>query len=177
MKTLTNVCGSFGECYLRPLSPQIICSGISMKIVMLTTLLSAIALVAACGAPESSTGSISADLILINGKIITVNQSFDIEEAIAIRGEDILAVGSNDAIRSLEGDDTQVIDLKGKSVIPGLIDGHVHLLNKAVAYHLGVGVALVDSIDEMVERIKEKIEQTPPGELVCTTSGWFARTT
>ena len=173
MKMLTNVCGSFGECYLRPLRPQIIYSGISLKIVMLTTLLSGIALVAACGAPESSAGSISADLILINGKIITVNQSFDIEEAIAIRGEDILAVGSNDAIRSLEGDDTQVIDLKGKSVIPGLIDGHVHLLNKAVAYHLGVGVALVDSIDEMVERIKEKIEQIPPGELVCTTSGWL----
>ena len=146
--------------------------GTSMKII-LVTILSATVMAGAHGAPASSASLVSADLILVNGKIITVNQSFDIEEAIAIRGEDILAVGSNDAIRSLEGDDTQVIDLKGKSVIPGLIDGHYHFLDKAVSHHLGVGIALVNSIDEMVEKIRQKVEQTPPGELVYTTSGWL----
>ena len=46
-------------------------------------------------------------------------------------------------------------------------------MNKAVSFNLGVGVALVESIEEMVKRIKKKVDQTPPGELVYTTSGWL----
>jgi len=116
---------------------------------------------------------ITADLILFNGKIVTVNRSFDIEQAIAIRAGRILAVGENDPIRALAGTATRVVDLKGKTVIPGLIDGHYHFMNKAISFTMAVDVALVDSIEEMVKRIKEKVYQVPPGNLVYTTSGWL----
>ena len=116
---------------------------------------------------------VAADMILYNGKIVTVNQEFDIESALAIHGKNILAVGKDEAIRALASTDTRMIDLQGKTVIPGLIDGHTHLVHNAVNFHLGVDVVLVESIEEMVMRIGEKVAQSPPGELIYTTSGWL----
>jgi len=77
-------------------------------------------------APTVPTGS--ADIILHNGTIITVEKSQPVAEAIAIRGELILAVGTNQEILALRGPDTTVIDLQGRAVLPGFIDGHTHLL-------------------------------------------------
>ncbi|MFT5350257.1 MAG: putative amidohydrolase YtcJ, partial [Gammaproteobacteria bacterium] len=144
---------------------------LSMKCILLLILFAG-TIATGCIAADPHTG-ISADLILHNGKIVTVNPSFDIEEAIAIRGENILAVGKDETIQALADPDTRMVNLKGKTVIPGLIDGHYHFMNKAVSFHRGVDVALVESIDEMVKRIKKKVEQTPAGELVYTTSGWL----
>jgi predicted amidohydrolase YtcJ len=144
---------------------------LSMKCILLLILFAG-NIATGCIAADPHTG-ISADLILHNGKIVTVNPSFDIEEAIAIRGENILAVGKDETIQALAGPDTRTVNLKGKTVIPGLIDGHYHFMNKAVSFHRGVDVALVESIEEMVKRIKKKVEQTPAGELVYTTSGWL----
>ena len=67
------------------------------------------------------------DVILHNGKIVTVDERFSIEEAVAIRGKLVLAVGSNQDIRALQGDSTHAVDLEGRTVIPGLIDNHVHI--------------------------------------------------
>jgi len=66
------------------------------------------------------------DLILSNGKIITVDQRFTIAEAVAIKNDRVIGVGSNQEILRLAGSGTRKIDLKGKSVIPGLIDNHMH---------------------------------------------------
>ncbi len=71
------------------------------------------------------------DLILSNGKIITVDERFTIAQAVAIRGDRIVAVGTNQDIARLAGPSTRRIDLRGKSVIPGLIDNHMHLLRAA----------------------------------------------
>src|ERR1700729_4024042 len=71
---------------------------------------------------------VAPDLVLTNGKIITVDQRFSIAQAVAIRGERIVAVGTNQEIGALAGPNTKKIDLKGKSVIPGLIDNHMHLM-------------------------------------------------
>src|SRR5712671_4727137 len=68
----------------------------------------------------------SADLILLNGKIVTVDQNFTIAQALAIKKGKIIAVGSNKEIRGLANKQTKIIDLKGKTVIPGLIDAHAH---------------------------------------------------
>jgi len=168
VKTLSNAIALFNSTVLKC---HVACHGTSMKYIPVLILF-ATAMATGCTASESGAG-ITADLILYNGKIVTVNQTFDIEEAIAIRGKDILAVGKDDTIRALAGPDTRITDLKGKTVIPGLIDGHYHFMNKAVSFNLGVGVALVESIEEMVKRIKKKVDQTPPGELVYTTSGWL----
>jgi predicted amidohydrolase YtcJ len=67
-----------------------------------------------------------ADLILINGKIVTVDQKFMIAEAVAVLDDRIEATGTNNKIRKYAGSDTRIIDLKGKTVIPGLIDSHLH---------------------------------------------------
>ena len=67
-----------------------------------------------------------ADLILLNGKIVTVDNNFTIADAVAISKDKIIAVGTNSQMRRLTGSKTQTIDLKGKTVIPGLIDSHLH---------------------------------------------------
>lgn len=68
----------------------------------------------------------TADLILINGKIITVDQKFSIKHAVAVKKDKIVAVGTNQEIKKMADQKTKVIDLKGKTVIPGLIDSHCH---------------------------------------------------
>ena len=67
-----------------------------------------------------------ADLILLNGKIVTVNKEFAISDGVAISEDKIIAVGSNSQIRKLSGFNTEIVDLHGKTVIPGLIDSHLH---------------------------------------------------
>ncbi|MEE2840549.1 MAG: amidohydrolase, partial [Acidobacteriota bacterium] len=69
----------------------------------------------------------NADTILHNGKVLTVDQQFTIAEAVAIRDDQIVAVGSSDEVLGLAGPDTLRIDLKGRTVTPGLINTHVHL--------------------------------------------------
>ena len=68
------------------------------------------------------------DVIMSNGKIITVDERFTIAQAVAITGDRIVAVGTNADINRLAGSNTRRIDLRGRSVIPGLIDNHMHLL-------------------------------------------------
>ena len=75
------------------------------------------------------------DHILVNGKVFTVDGRFSSAQAIAVFGERFAAVGSNETIRKLAGKNTKVIDLKGKSVIPGLIDNHVHFLRHAARWN------------------------------------------
>src|SRR5215471_17574934 len=68
------------------------------------------------------------DLVLLNGKVITVDERFAIAKALAVRGDRLVAVGSNSDVARLAGPNTRRIDLRGRSVIPGLIDNHMHLL-------------------------------------------------
>jgi adenine deaminase len=76
--------------------------------------------------PSPSIGQ-PADLILKNAKVITVDANFSIAQAIAIAGERIVGVGEDRAIAAHAAPATRIIDLKGKCVIPGLIDGHAHM--------------------------------------------------
>ena len=67
-----------------------------------------------------------ATLALINGKVVTVDSENSIREAIAVKGNKILRVGSNNDVKGLIDSKTKVIDLDGKTVLPGFIDSHVH---------------------------------------------------
>jgi predicted amidohydrolase YtcJ len=90
-------------------------------------LLAATAIVgAAMIAPVVLAQQPSADLILTNGKIITVDDRFSIAQAIAVRGDRIIAVGTTADITKLAGPQTRRVDLRGKSVVPGFIDNHAH---------------------------------------------------
>src|SRR4029453_5065310 len=108
-----------------------------------------------------------ADLVLRNGKIITVDRTFTIAESIAIAGDRVLAVGPNAAMTALTSLSTRTIDLRGKTVIPGLIDGHAHMDReglKSVFPSLGP----VRSIRDIQDRIAELARGARPGEWIVT---------
>ena len=113
-----------------------------------------------------------AELALINGKIITVDPQDSVAEAVAVRGGKIIRVGDNNVVEGLMGSGTTVVDLKGKTVLPGFIDSHVHasgaglLTVKEKEY---VDIKYADSIVEVQEKIGERAEATPEGEWVI---GW-----
>ncbi len=71
--------------------------------------------------------SLAPDRILVNAKIVTVDEDFSIAEAVAIRNGKFVAVGSDREIRALAGQGTEIIDLEGKTVLPGFNDGHGHV--------------------------------------------------
>jgi predicted amidohydrolase YtcJ len=109
----------------------------------------------------------SADLILSNAKVITVDRDFTIAQAIAIAGDRILAVGRNDTMEAHTAPETRVVDLQGRTVTPGLIDGHAHMDReglKSVYPALGP----VRSIRDIQDRIAELARATPRGEWIVT---------
>ncbi|HEY3458897.1 MAG TPA: amidohydrolase [Bryobacteraceae bacterium] len=109
----------------------------------------------------------SPSLVLRSGKIITVDDNFTIAEAVAIRDGRIVAVGPDAAMKSYTEPGTHVVDLQGKTVIPGLIDGHAHMDReglKAIFPSLG----RVRSIRDIQERIAELARKSKPGEWIVT---------
>jgi len=113
-----------------------------------------------------------ADTILFNGKVITVDKTFSIVEAVAIRDGRILAVGSNADIRALEGPNTKKIDVKGKTVIPGLIDTHQHP-EGAGELKFVVNFDNAKTVADALALIKEFAAKRKPGEWI-RGSGWYA---
>jgi predicted amidohydrolase YtcJ len=112
-----------------------------------------------------------ADVILSNGKIVTVDTEKAQAEAIAILGDRILAVGDNNEILQLAGPATEQIDLQGRTVVPGFSDGHLH--SKVGRIRPGmVDVTAVRSLQELISEIEAEIAASGPGEIVFTTSDW-----
>jgi len=112
------------------------------------------------------------DLILSNGKIITVDERFTIAQAVAVRGGRILAVGSNQQIGQLAGPNTRRIDLRGRSVIPGLIDNHMHLLRAAATWTRELRFEGVESRKKALDLLRARAKTTGPGEWVYNIGGW-----
>jgi predicted amidohydrolase YtcJ len=108
-----------------------------------------------------------ADLVLKNGKIITVDSASTIARAIAIAGDRIVAVGPDDAITAHTGPTTRVVDLNGKAVIPGLTDGHAHMDREALR-DVFPTLGRVRSIRDIQERIAELARAKRPGEWIVT---------
>jgi len=108
-----------------------------------------------------------ADLILTNGKIITVDASFTIAEAIAIAGDRIVAVGPEAAMAAHTAPGTRVIDLKKKAVIPGLVDGHAHMDREGLK-SVYPSLAGARSIRDIQDRIAELARRAEPGQWIVT---------
>jgi len=113
-----------------------------------------------------------ADLILFNGKIITVNDTFAIAQAVAVRGNRIVAVGSNADVNRLAGPNTQRIDLRGKSVMPGFIDNHAHFQEEGAYWTMELRFDGVDTRKRVLEMIAAKAKATPNGGWVYNLGGW-----
>jgi predicted amidohydrolase YtcJ len=113
----------------------------------------------------------TADLILIDGKIITVDPKDSIVQAIAIRDGKILAVGTNEQIRKLASNTTRVIDLQGRTATPGLIDTHAHLAIGGVDELYSVNLSDAPTIAEVVRRVQAAAANLKPGQWL-TGAGW-----
>src|SRR6516164_2305106 len=112
------------------------------------------------------------DTILINGKILTVDTNFSIQEAIAIQDSKISAVGRTADIRKLAGPKTRVIDLQGRTVIPGLIDFHLHGIRAGLSFTTEVNWVGATSLDEAMGRIRQAARTMKPGAWLIVAGGW-----
>ncbi len=116
-----------------------------------------------------------ADLVLLNADVITMSEKLPSAEAIAITNGRILKVGSNEDARQFIGDKTKVLDLNGKTVVPGFIDTHHHGIARGLLKTSKVWVDLFDcnSIAEMVEKVRRMVLKTPKGKWVLGR-GWIS---
>jgi predicted amidohydrolase YtcJ len=112
-----------------------------------------------------------ADTVLYNGKIVTLDGTAGIRQAIALRDGKIEAVGGNDQIRKLAGGKTTVVDLGGRTVIPGLIDSHIHAIRAALFYATEVNWIGTHSIPEAMARLTAAAKAKPGGWLIVA-GGW-----
>lgn len=116
----------------------------------------------------------SADTILVNGKILAVDSQFSTREAIAIRDGKITAVGSSAGVRKLAGSRTRVIDLHGRTVIPGLIDSHMHAIRAGQTFVSEVNWVGATTLAEALARIQQASQTMKPGAWLIVAGGWTA---
>jgi predicted amidohydrolase YtcJ len=108
-----------------------------------------------------------ADLVLKNGQVITIDARSSITQAVAIKGDKILAVGPDAAMAAHTAPDTRVLDLKGRTITPGLIDGHAHMDREALR-HVFPSLGPVRSIRDIQDRVAELARGKRPGEWIVT---------
>ncbi len=112
--------------------------------------------------PPFTVRAADAELILHNGKVVSVDKKFTIHQAVAVGGGRILHVGTNAAVLKSKGAGTQVIDLQGKTVLPGLIDSHVHP-GEASMFEFDHTVPEMDTIADVLAYIKGRAAKLPAG--------------
>ena len=112
----------------------------------------------------------SPDLVLVGGRILTMDSRSSVAEALAVRDGKILAVGSDAAVRPIAGPQTRVIDLAGKTVVPGLIDTHAHFGAAGLGDYV-VNLGPAKSVAGALELLKAFVARKKPGEWIIT-GGW-----
>jgi predicted amidohydrolase YtcJ len=123
-----------------------------------------------------ATGGLAAapDLILHHGRIVTVDKDFSIQEAIAIESNRIVQVGANDSILKLKGDNTEIIDLAGRMVLPGLIDSHTHPLSAAMT-EFDHEIPEMTSIADVLSYFRQRAHVVKPGEWIVLQQVFITR--
>jgi hypothetical protein len=111
-----------------------------------------------------------AEMVLCNGKVITMNPSQPSAQAVAAKNGEIVAVGLDAEIKPLIGKKTKTIDLRGRTVLPGLIDTHIHVagLGRSLA---PINLRDVNSIEELQKKLEEQVQKLPKGRWI-TGRGW-----
>ena len=130
----------------------------------------------ACGTPfppQSTMEPLSPDMVLVNGKIITVDPKDSIAEAVAIRDGKIIELGRTSEIKKLAGEHTRVVDLDGLTATPGLIDSHCHFASGGITrlYSLNLSYPNVKNIPDVVAKVQASSKDRNPGEWI-RGGGW-----
>ena len=110
-----------------------------------------------------------ASLVIKNAKVVTVDEGFSLAQAIAVRGDTIVAVGSNDDVESLVGPSTQVLDLEGKTILPGANDTHGHAAlfgGTRPPLAMDLYAPRVSSAGDVAAEVKQWVDRTSPGEWI-----------
>ncbi len=118
-----------------------------------------------CGTTEEP-----ADLVLRNGKILTLNEEMSQSEAVAVTGKRIEFVGSNEDVGDYIAENTEVVDLKGMLAVPGLIDCHGHYMSLGESL-TGIDLKYAKTWDEIVAMVSDEVKKKKPGEWI-TGRGW-----
>src|SRR5262245_45390426 len=123
--------------------------------------------------PFATTASAqTADTVLFNGKVVTVDKDFSVREAIAISNGHVLATGPTATIKWLAGDHTRMVDLGGRTVIPGLTDGHIHGIRAALTFGTEVNWIGVPTLKDALEKIRQAAKSQPAGSWIVVAGGW-----
>jgi hypothetical protein len=142
----------------------------AVAIVILAGGVAALAAAVTRGAAPAQQAAQPADLVLTSGKVVTVDESTGDGEAIALRGDRILAVGSGGDIKKYVGAKTQIIDLNGRLVIPGFTESHGHFTGVGNA-QLNLKLMKVKSWDEVVAMVADAVKAAKPGAWIYGR-GW-----
>ena len=113
-----------------------------------------------------------ADLILHNGKIATQDDRRSVVAAVAIRDGKFLATGSDQEVMRFRDQGTKLIDLRKRTVIPGLNDSHLHLIRGGLNFNLELRWDGVPSLADGLRMLREQAQRTPPGQWVRVVGGW-----
>ena len=135
-----------------------------------------VAVVVALGicAPVSLRAS-PADILLVNGKVVTLDGTSSVSQALAIEAGRITATGSTEGVRKLAGAATKIIDLGGRTVIPGLIDSHIHAIRAGFRYAGEVHWDGAASLADALERLRSAALHARPGAWLVVAGGWTPR--
>ena len=124
------------------------------------------------GASEAQSMSSSAELVLYNGRITTLDRQGPEADALAMRDGRFVAVGSDREVMAAAGPDAKRIDLKGRRVIPGLIDSHTHVIRGGLNYNMELRWDGVRSLADAMRMLKEQVDHTPAPQWVRVVGGF-----
>ena len=130
------------------------------------------ALLIAMTSTAQAQGALTADLVLVNGKVVTLDPQLSVRESLAVRDGKIVALGSSADMRKLAGPTTRIIDAAGRTVIPGLIDSHIHAIRAALSFSTEVNWIGARSLTEALGRLHAAAVRRPSGAWLIVAGGW-----
>jgi len=120
---------------------------------------------------EAKRSRINVDVILVNGNVYTVNEKQPRAESIAVRDQRIVFVGSNEYARKFRGDKTRIIDLAGRTVVPGFTDAHCHIFGIGER-EINLNLEGTNTLDDFLAKVQAHVAQTERGKWI-TGRGWI----